>query len=231
MASPTPPGCVALLMQDWRARLSGAPDPRNSTLKALLAHSAVDLGNDGPDYQFGYGSIRIQSAIDVARTGNLRESVVGQDGAATFQVMVPEGAAALRVMVAWDDPAATPNVGTTLVHDLDLEAISPTGVPACPGTLDPANPGAAASRTVRNTLDNLEQVRVDNPETGVWTIRVVGTTVPVGTQVFSLVSSGAMKWRPHRPRKQQRSSQRPLPPDTSGAREIARRFFFAQRLV
>ena len=33
-------------------------------MKVLLAHTAVDRGNAGPDYQFGYGSVRVQQAID-----------------------------------------------------------------------------------------------------------------------------------------------------------------------
>jgi hypothetical protein len=51
----------------FRARFPGQPDPRNSTLKVLLAQTAVDVGNAGPGYETGYGSIRIKQAIDQMR--------------------------------------------------------------------------------------------------------------------------------------------------------------------
>ena len=78
MASPTVCGLSALLLEDYRTHFAGLPDPRNSTLKALLAHSAEDLGNAGPDYQFGYGSVRIVDAIDVMRAGRFAEEEVGK---------------------------------------------------------------------------------------------------------------------------------------------------------
>ena len=38
---------------------------RSSLLKALLIHTADDLGNVGPDYKFGWGLINVKAAADV----------------------------------------------------------------------------------------------------------------------------------------------------------------------
>jgi hypothetical protein len=188
MASPTVCGLSALLIQDYRARFPG-PDMRNSTLKILLAQTAVDLGNAGPDYQFGYGSVRIVPAIDFMRSANFRESSVGQGGVVSYTVNVTAGTSQLKVMLAWDDPAGTPNVVPSLINDLDLRVFSPTSSQAFPWTLNPSNPSAAAVRTVRNSRDNIEQVLVDNPAAGTWTVEVFGFNVPQGPQPFSVSAS------------------------------------------
>jgi len=188
MASPTVTGAAALLMEDHRLAFPG-PDMRNSTLKILLAHTAVDLGNVGPDYVFGYGSVRIVQAIDFMRLGDFREASVGQDGVVSYEVNVPPGTPQLKVSLAWDDYPGTPNVVPSLVNDLDLRVYSPTSVQAFPWTLNPASPGSAAVRTVRNSRDNIEQVAVDTPAAGTWTVEVHGLSVPQGPQPFSLCAS------------------------------------------
>jgi subtilisin family serine protease len=147
MASPTVCGAAALLLQDYRLVFPG-PDMRNSTLKIFLAHTAVDLGNVGPDYQFGYGSVRIVSAIDFMRLGNFRESSVSQAGVVTYVVTVPAGTPQLKVTLAWDDFPGTPNVIPSLINDLDLRVLDPSSSQTFPWTLNPAQPrtGSGATR-------------------------------------------------------------------------------------
>lgn len=189
MASPTAAGITALMLQDWAALYPGEPLPRNSTLKVLLAQSAEDRGNAGPDYQFGYGSIRADSAINLMRSGAHAERALGQNFSDVYSVNVPAGSGPLVITVAWDDAPATPNVVPSLVNDLDLRVTAPGGQRHYPWTLNPANPSAGAVRTVEDHLNNIEQVRVDAPAAGEWTIEVRGTEVPVGMQPYSIVAS------------------------------------------
>lgn len=188
MASPTVCGLSALLLEDYRAQFGG-DDPRNSTLKILWAHTAVDLGNTGPDYQFGYGSVRIVPAIDFMRTGNFREASVDQGGTVAYTIDVSAGTSVLKVTLAWDDVPGTPNVNPALVNDLDLRVLDPSSNQAFPWTLNPTSPSSAAVRTQRNSRDNIEQVLVDNPAAGTWTVEVVGFDVPQGPQPFSVCAS------------------------------------------
>ncbi|MFH1745972.1 MAG: S8 family serine peptidase, partial [Planctomycetota bacterium] len=192
MASPSVCGSSALLLQDYRAQFAGSPDPRNSTLKALLAHSAVDLGNTGPDYQYGYGSVRIKDAIDLMRTGAFVERSIGTGATYTVYAEVSPGDPELKVTLAWDDYPATPNAGVALVNDLDLRVFSPTMARLYPWTLNPNNPSAAATRDSEDHINNIEQVLVENPASGTWTIEVHGHNVPEGGQKFSLVGDGAV---------------------------------------
>jgi hypothetical protein len=189
MATPATTGCAALLIQDWRARYPSVPDPRNSTLKVLFAQSAVDRGNVGPDYQYGYGSIRIPAAIDLMRTENWRQGSVSQGNDIWYDVNVSAGATELKITLAWDDPPGPVNTIPELVNDLDLEVFSPANVQAFPWTLNPASPSSNAVQTARNFRDNLEQVRVLSPAAGKWRVRVRAFNVPQGPQPYSIVAS------------------------------------------
>ncbi|HUU84910.1 MAG TPA: S8 family serine peptidase, partial [Phycisphaerae bacterium] len=189
MASPTVCGLSSLLLEDFRAQFPAEPDPRNSTLKTLLAHTAVDLGNAGPDYMYGYGSVRIVQAIDFMRTENFFEAQVDQGATHSVLVVVDPSDTELKVTLAWDDYPGTPNVDPALVNDLDLRVFDPSNGRHYPWTLDQFNPSVNAVQTQENHVDNIEQVLVNNPDPGVWRIEIHGYAVPQGPQSFSLCAS------------------------------------------
>jgi subtilisin family serine protease len=191
MSGPTVTGIVALMLQDYRARFGG-PDPRNSTLKVLLAQTATDILDVGPDYRSGYGSVRAPAAIDLLRSGNFAERELEQGETLFFTVNVAPTDSELEVTVAWDDFPGAPNVIAGLVNDLDLHVFSPSGVEHFPWTLDPLSPSAPAVRTGRDHLNNIEQVHVDAPQPGSWVVEVRGFNVPSGPQSFSLCASPSL---------------------------------------
>ncbi|MCH8253585.1 MAG: S8 family serine peptidase, partial [Planctomycetes bacterium] len=192
MASPTVCGLSALLLQDYKAQFPGEPLPRNSMLKALLAHAALDLGNPGPDYAFGYGSVRIKDSIDVMRAENFLEKEVAQGEVLSALVLVSEGDTEVRVTISWDDVAGTPNIQDALINDLDLRLISPSQQVYFPWTLNPSEPGAPAVQTQPDHRNNTEQVFVSNPEVGAWRIEIEGFDVPDGPQNVSIVGTPAL---------------------------------------
>jgi hypothetical protein len=185
MAAPTVTGCVALLLEDFRATFPGLPDPANSTVKVLLAHNALNMLSAGPDYQTGYGLVQIRDTIDFTRTGNFVESEVGHGSEVNFVLTVPPGSPSLKVTIAWDDAPGTLNVEPALVNDLDLVITGPAGT-RFPWTLNPASPSSAAVQTAANRLDNIEQVFISNPPAGQYTATVSGFNVPEGPQRFSI---------------------------------------------
>ncbi|NOT01869.1 MAG: S8 family serine peptidase, partial [Phycisphaerales bacterium] len=187
MATPTVTGLAALLLQDYRLHYPGQRDPRNSTLKVLLAHTAVDLGNPGPDYQSGFGSVRIVPAIDAMRIGAFLEAAVGQNQTHVVNVFISNQDAELRATLAWDDPFAAPNVDGSLVNNLDIVIHEPgSNIRHYSWTLEPARPELPAARNRADDLNNIEQVLVDDPVPGLWRIEIHGSNVPIGPQVFSL---------------------------------------------
>jgi len=199
MATPAVAGVVALMIQDWRAQgYGGANDrPLPALVKALLIHTATDLGQDGPDYIYGYGEVNAQAAIDLIRDGhplgsgdppNWGTAAVNHEETDTYSVNVPANAAVLRVSLAWDDYAAAAFTSGALVNDLDLEVVAPDSTVYYPWVLNPGTPYQPATTGV-NDVDNQEQVVVVNPAAGTWTIRVVGSTVPQAPQSYGLAYS------------------------------------------
>ena len=67
MASPAVAGSLALMLQQYRTTYSTSGNFWPSTAKALLMQTAEDRGNAGPDYQWGYGQVRIQQAFPMER--------------------------------------------------------------------------------------------------------------------------------------------------------------------
>ena len=189
MASPTACGIGALLIQDHRNQYPDAPEMANSTMKALLAHTAFDAGNVGPDCQYGYGSIRSKAAIDHLRGGSFIEAEIGQNESYNFLIVVPDGAERFQVTAAWDDVPAEPLLVPSLVNDIDVVVHGPDGTRHYPWSINPDDPGAPATRSSEDHLNNIEQVTVANPAAGIWSIELVGTVVTTDSQLVSIATS------------------------------------------
>ncbi len=188
MACPTVTGLSALIVQDWRNLYPGEPDLRSSTLKALLAHTAEDKFNVGPDCQFGYGSVRVVDAIDHIRAENHAELEISQ-GETVEMLIFAEQAGTIKATIAWDDVPAVPLVIPSLVNDIDLKVIDPNGTTHYPWTIDPNNPGNPAVRTQADHLNNIEQVQIDAGQAGVYRIVMTGYNIVQGPQTFGLMAS------------------------------------------
>ena len=188
MACPTVTGLSALIIQDWRNLYPGEPDLMSSTLKALLAHTSEDKFNAGPDCQYGYGSVRVVDAIDHVRAGNHAELELSHGETLEMMVFV-EQQGTVKATIAWDDVPATPLVIPSLVNDIDLVVIDPTGTTHYPWTIDPNNPGNPAVRTHADHLNNIEQVQIDAAQPGVYRIIMTGYNIAQGPQSFGLMAS------------------------------------------
>ena len=188
MACPTVTGLSALIVQDWRNLYPGESDLMNSTLKALLAHTAEDKFNTGPDCQYGYGSVRVVDAIDHIRAGNHAELEISQGETVEMMIFV-EQPGVVKATIAWDDVPATPLVIPSLVNDIDIVVVDPNGTTHYPWTIDPNNPGNPAVRTQADHLNNIEQVQIDAGQSGVYRIIMTGYNIAQGPQSFGLMAS------------------------------------------
>lgn len=187
MATPAVAGTVALLRQQGQAIWALVP-PRPSMIKALVVNTAHDLGNPGPDYQFGFGEVHAPALMDHLRNDYLRgAAAISQDHEATYEVEV-EALYVLRATLAWDDVPGELLAEKELVNDLDLRLESPSGNFHDPWLLDPVNPATNAGRGADH-INNVEQVWVDAPENGVWKIHVRGFLIPEGPQSYSVVAN------------------------------------------
>lgn len=199
MAAPNVTGTAVLLIEHYQNLFYD--QPRSATTKGLLIHTAVDAGNDGPDYSFGWGLVNAADAANFLSNAAapyssflLEENTYnGTEQTITVQ---SDGTNPLKATIVWTDPAPKEedlppdglDVPTpVLVNDLDLWITGPDGT-HFPWTLDPANPAKEAADTAANHVDNVEQVLIDAPIAGEYTIHI-GHTGSSFTQDFSLLVS------------------------------------------
>ena len=209
MASPSAAGAAALLVEHYENLFVGEA-MRASTLKALILHTASDLGNAGPDYKYGWGLIDVNKAAElISQDANDTdgESIIEgvlTTGASRYYNFESDGNSPVRVTLCWTDPAGTPVVNTytvgdgaldnntpMLVNDLDLVIIdnSDPSITYQPYILDPQNPNQPAT-TGDNVVDNVEQVYIASPNEGAYTVKVSSKSTLSGSiQHFSLILS------------------------------------------
>ena len=186
MSSPTVAGTIALLLQRYR-QLHGNADPPSSLLKALVCNTANDLGNPGPDYFFGFGSLNALAADQVLESNQYAVGQLANGNNNLSTINVPAGAQQVRVMLCWTDYPAAPNAAIALVNNLDLTVTDAGGTVHHPLILnpDPAHVGDIAVEGIDN-LNNIEQVVINNPTGGAFTVTVNGTDIPQGPQQYAL---------------------------------------------
>lgn len=205
MASPNAAGSVALILEQQAALNGPSTFLRSSTVKGLIINTTDEAGTaPGPDYRHGWGLMNTYRAIQLLTLnhevgGNqlIRELTLNQSGVEQFTVE-SNGSDPLKVTICWLDPSGTPAQASLnppnlmLVNDLDLTITGPNSTVYYPWVLDPANPSAAAT-TGNNFRDNVEQVFIESPVAGTYTIKVGHkNNLTTGSQKFSIIISGTV---------------------------------------
>lgn len=196
MASPNVAGTL-LLVQQHNKNVTNS-FMRAATLKGLACHTADDAGTVGPDPVFGWGLLNAKKAVETISNNGLSswiaEENLNNNQVFTMTVNSP-GGIPLMASISWTDlPGASSNLlandpKPALVNDLDIR-ITRNGTTYYPWklTFDPSSP---AVRNADNSVDNLEQVKIDAPAAGEYTITVThkGQLV-TGSQKYSLIITG-----------------------------------------
>lgn len=177
MSAPAVSGGLALLYQRYR-QLNGNANPKNGLMKAILCNGASDRGNAGPDFQNGFGWMNLLRSVDMIEQGRYFTGTSTNGTTNTQTIAVPANTTQLKVMLYWNDPAASPLSANTLVNDLDLEVSDPSNATVLPRVLDTANAALNnVSVTGADHINNMEQVIVNNPAAGTYTLKVKGTAI------------------------------------------------------
>ena len=198
MASPNVAGTL-LLLQQHNKNLTNS-FMKAATLKGLACHTADDAGNVGPDPVFGWGLLNAKKAAETL-TGNGLTSWVSEDNlnqgqSSTIEVKA-SGTEPLIASITWTDPPGIANIGNlpandstpALVNDLDIRIVKNT-VTYFPWKLDQTD-STNAIQTEDNSVDNVEQVKIDNPTNSNYTITVTHKgLLQNGKQNYSLVITG-----------------------------------------
>ena len=184
MSTPGVAGTMALIYQRYKDNHGGGR-PLSSLMRAIACNTAKDCGNPGPDYKFGYGRINGMRGVEVLEKNTWFTGSVRNGETVEKDITLPEGAIALKVMLAWTDPEATPGAERILINNLDLK-VTKGSDEFLPWVLDPENPSANAVRGI-DDLNNMEQVTISKPVAGKYTLSVRGKEVPKGVQDYAVV--------------------------------------------
>jgi subtilisin family serine protease len=211
MASPGAAGLTALIRQYYTdgwypggaAHSARGFAPSAALLKATLINSAARMSGSANktarDTCQGWGRVLLDDALFFAgqnrRLWALDDSKSFKTGvkrARTVKFKVRSGSEPLKVTLVWTDAPSTPAASVNLVNDLDLTVSGPKG------TLWRGNvfaDGRSASGGSPDRLNNVEQVLLDNPAPGTYTVSVRPINLPAGRQPFALVVTGDYETR------------------------------------
>ncbi len=189
MACPAISGVLAQLYQAYRAN-NNAQDPTGALMKGILLNTADDIGNPGPDFKYGYGRVNALRALRVIEKKSYGEWSVDHNDTIKIGFVIPAKVKKVKIMLYYADVEATMGASKALVNDLNMVVIDKMGQPYYPLVLNPA-PNATslnAPATPRiDSLNNMEQVTIDNPLEGPAGILVNGFSVPFGPQNFYII--------------------------------------------
>lgn len=189
MACPGISGSVAQLYHAYRSLNSGN-NPPSGFIKACILNTADDLGNPGPDFRFGWGRINLRRAMAVISGNQVIASSIGSTGNNVHNLTIPSGISRVNIMVYWHDYEATASAARAIVNNLDMKVTDPSLNNILPWVLNPApNATALNSNAVRavDSLNNMEQVTINAPAAGSYSITISATSVPQGPQPYFIV--------------------------------------------
>ena len=157
----------------------------NALTKAILINSAKDLGNTGPDFTYGYGNINADKCLKTISENRIISGNLSSDQTNSHAITVPENAKNLKITLVWNDLPAAINSNISLVNDLDIEVISPDNTSFLPWILNPDTPEQQAVRG-KDKINNSEQVTIENPASGSYTITIMGSYISNASQEYGI---------------------------------------------
>jgi len=191
---------------------SGAPIANNSMnpsaalIRAILIASGQQVTGSGtvarsstdtwPNNEQGFGRVLLSKVLPISAVGDtFRTQVVdgtagllaGDDAAYTFHV---SSAGPAKFVLTWSDYPGTIGATKALVNDLDLEVTAPGGTVYRGNHFAPFAQGQSLPGGTFDTTNVEEAVILKSAMAGDWSVRVIGSNVPVGPQPFALVATG-----------------------------------------
>ncbi|MFJ8075566.1 S8 family serine peptidase [Streptomyces sp. NPDC096176] len=217
-ATPITCGYAGLIHQMWADGVfEGSPGqdrdvfasrPHAATAKALLINSADQYSFTGDTHDLA----RMKQGWGTASAGNLYQQAQGNNwqlpilvnetdlltqGQSATYTLTTDGSEPLKATMVYTDPMGSPSAAQARVNDLTLKLTAPDG------TIYWGNNGLAAGNwstpgSSANTIDTVENVFIQTPAAGTWTIQVIASQVnqdghvetPATDADFALVTTG-----------------------------------------
>ncbi|WP_283422464.1 S8 family peptidase [Chryseobacterium profundimaris] len=178
-SAPVVTGIIGLWTQIYKQLFNNAL-LNAASAKVLTVHSAAEAGNVGPDPWFGWGFIDAKKGAELL-VGKANNTVIFNDetlnsGVKNSKTVIASGNEPIKATISWIDPQYEPNYqfvsdvynnrSSKLINDLDLRIVDlTTNTVYYPWKLNASSPLTPATKA-DNTVDNVEQVVIDNPVAG-----------------------------------------------------------------
>ncbi|WP_404442833.1 S8 family serine peptidase [Sutcliffiella horikoshii] len=175
MATPIVAGNVAQLREHFIKNRGITPKP--SLLKAALIAGATDVGLGFPNGNQGWGRVTLDKSLNTTFVNETTSLSTSQK--ATYSITATAGKP-LKISLVWSDAPASTSASVTLVNDLDLVITAPNG------TQYVGNDFTAPFNNNWDGRNNVENVFINAPQSGTYTVEVQAYNVPQGPQAFSL---------------------------------------------
>ncbi|MEO1007394.1 MAG: GC-type dockerin domain-anchored protein [Planctomycetota bacterium] len=212
-ATPITAGHFGLFFQMWSEGVwnGGVPLPGASvfdnrpsatTAKAMMISSAFRYDPDTTDmtrFTQGWGMADLRKMYDERDRFFIvdQADVIQPLATNAYSVKVASGEPDLRVTMAYPDPQGTVSATIDRINDLTLKVTSPTGEVYW-GNNGLATGNLSTPGGDPNTLDTVENVFIENPAGGVWTVEVIASEInedghpdtPGLDAVYSMVVAG-----------------------------------------
>jgi subtilisin family serine protease len=206
MAAPAVAASAALVRQYFREGFypTGSANeadgfvPSGPLIKAVLLNGTVDMvGHVGfPGTIEGWGRLLLDNSLYFE--GDQRRLIAGENRHAqglttAAEVEIPfevdDSGEMLVATLTWYDPPAAHSAAQAWINNLDLQLVSPQGDTYLGNVF---SGGFSQTGGTADSVNNVEQVRIEAPEVGEWTLRIVGENIPLGPQGFAWAVSGAV---------------------------------------
>ncbi len=206
-ATPVVAGSVGLVYQMYKENHFGnnptGEQPHAATVKAILIADAYqyNLTTQATRYQQGWGGVDIGNVYDIGEDHFIVDEFTPlQSGENATYFIGSNGNGPLKITLVWTDVPGTTSSSQHLINNLNLKVTDPDGI------LYRGNYGLdlskwSSSGGSADSLNNVENVFIENPKSGTWVVEVRGANIaldghsstPAVDQAFALVASNAVE--------------------------------------
>lgn len=198
MSCPLTAGAAATFFSFFSSTFGSLPSP--ALAKAALINGAVDMGLGYPSYDQGWGRLNLLRSVQGPPGGSIAfidqaqvtPLATGGTWSKSFQIGV--STVPLKVTLVWTDPPSAAGCSSCLTNDLNLVVTAPGGT-VYRGNRFTANWSTPNPGATTDIANNVENIFVQSPAVGIWTIQVTSASTTVNPQGltgqdFAVVYSG-----------------------------------------
>ncbi len=208
MACPTAAGATTLVRQyfvDGYYPEGTISNPSAALIKSVMVNGAVEISGSGayensnsyPNNDQGWGRVNLENSLEFnGDNRNLKvydeTSGISTGTTESYTVTVEDTSEPLEVTMAYTDYPGSTSADKALVNDLNLKVTAPDGSEYKGNVFSGTNPGESTTGGDYDALNPLENVLRLNPQSGQYTIEVIGENIPNGPQPFALSVTGGL---------------------------------------